>query len=87
MTAVGAKKMVAKGKDETQVKTSGVFDYIGDLKVELKKVTWTSKDELKVYTKIVVVSTFFFGMGTFLSDVFIQNVLKGMSALVKMIGG
>lgn len=86
MTAIGAKKM-AVSKEDTPKRFSGAFDYVGDLKAELKKVNWTSKDELLVYTKIVVISTFVFGMGTFFCDVFIQSVLTGLSTVVKMIGG
>ncbi len=38
------------------------FDFVGDIKSEFSKITWTSKQELTVYTKIVVGATFIFGM-------------------------
>lgn len=86
MTAIGAKKMGAV-KEETPGALKRVFNYVGDVKAELKKVTWTTQDELKVYTKIVVLATFLCGMGTFLADVFIQGVLNGMSMIVRLITG
>jgi preprotein translocase subunit SecE len=65
------------------VKTS----YITELKEELKKVTWTTKDELILFTKIVVGSTFALGLGIYGVDLFIKGVLKGFGALVHLIFG
>ena len=63
------------------------FDFIGDVKGEMKKITWTTQDELRTYTKIVVASTFVCGMSIFLIDVFIQNMLQGLGTLVRLISG
>jgi preprotein translocase subunit SecE len=63
------------------------IEFVGDVKQELKKVDWTSKEELKVYTKIVLASTFLFGMLVYIIDLVVQGVLGGISFLVKaMIG-
>ena len=87
MTAIGAKKMGAKEDSPSQSGFSKVFDYVGDIKVELKKVTWTSQEELRAYTKIVVAATFVFAMGTFATDVFIQSILTGLNNVVRLITG
>jgi preprotein translocase subunit SecE len=68
---------------ESQVKRS----FIKELKEELKKVSWTSKKELILSTKIVVGSTFVFGFGVYLVDLLVQGSLNGLHALVfKVIG-
>jgi len=61
--------------------------YIRELKEELKKVTWTTKDELVFCTKVVVGSTFVFGIGIYLIDLVIKGVLNGFGSLVHLIFG
>ncbi len=61
--------------------------YIREFKEELKKVSWTSKEELFLSTKIVVGSTFVFGFGVYLVDLVVQSSLNGLHSLVfKVIG-
>lgn len=64
-----------------------VVNFVGEVKQELKKVEWTSKDELTAYTKIVLASTFIFGMFVYFIDLFIQGFLGGINLLVKFITG
>ncbi len=44
-------------------KKKRVFSYVQELKEELKKVSWTTKEELKFSTKVVIGATFFLGLG------------------------
>ena len=61
--------------------------YVRELKEELKRVSWTSKEELFLSTKIVVGATFMFGLGIYLVDLVIQGSLNGLHTLVfKVIG-
>lgn len=62
-------------------------DLIEDIKRELKSVTWTSKEELKVYTQIVVVATFVFGMGVYFVDLIIQSALNTLTWITRLITG
>lgn len=64
-----------------------VVTFVGDVKQELKKVEWTNKEELKSYTKIVLVSTFLFGMFIYFIDLIIQGFLGGINMLVKFFTG
>lgn len=64
-----------------------VVEFVGDVKQELKKVEWTNKDELRGYTKIVLASTFIFGMFVYFIDLFIQGFLGGINLLVKFFTG
>jgi preprotein translocase subunit SecE len=71
-------------QEETKPKKAS---YITELKEELGKVTWTTKDELITFTKIVVGSTFALGLGIYGIDLLIKGVLKGFGALVHLIFG
>ena len=64
-----------------------IRDFIADIKQELKKITWTSPDELRAYTKIVVATTFIFGLGIYVVDLLIQMVLNGLGYFIRLIGG
>lgn len=61
--------------------------YINELKEELKKVTWTTKDELILFTKIVIGATFSLGLGIYGVDLLIKGVLNGFGALIHLIFG
>lgn len=79
-------------QEETQGGTQGErrpvkTSYISELKTELKKVTWTTKDELVLFTKVVVGSTFALGLGIYAVDLVIKGVLNGFSALIHLIFG
>jgi len=54
---------------------------------ELSKISWTTRKELIVYTKVVVISTFVFGVGIYFADLVIKSVLDSLAALVRIIGG
>ena len=62
-----------------------LFNSIQELKAELKKVSWTTKDELKLSTKIVVGATFLFGIGIYLFDLVIKGCLDFVALVVHFI--
>lgn len=62
-------------------------EWLGGIKDEFRKITWTSPEELKVYTKIVVGATFFFGMGIYFMDLLIQGFLNGLALAIRLIAG
>jgi preprotein translocase subunit SecE len=61
--------------------------FLGDVKSEFKKITWTSPEELVSYTKIVVAATFLLGMGIYVMDLAIQLCLAGLGVVLRLIGG
>ena len=63
------------------------LNFIQELKVELKKVSWTSQEELKTYTKVVIASTFFFGFGIYFADLGIKGTLDTVSLLGRLLFG
>jgi preprotein translocase subunit SecE len=72
--------------DGMRNKRSGA-SYIQDLKEELKKVSWTSQEELRFATKMVVMTTLFFGIGIYLVDFLIKGSLEMIRAVIHFIFG
>lgn len=64
-----------------------LFTYIQELKEELKKVSWTTMVELRFSTKMVVLTTVFFGLGIYLVDFFIKGSLDSIRAGLYFIFG
>jgi preprotein translocase SecE subunit len=61
--------------------------YFREVQNELKKVTWTSKEELLFCTKAVIVATFFCGLSIYAVDLGIRGLLDLASNIVRMIFG
>jgi preprotein translocase subunit SecE len=75
-----------KTKEATEPKKR-LRDVVADIKTELRNISWTSKEELQVYTKIVVGATFFFGMGIYFVDLIIQGALNTLALLTRLLLG
>lgn len=68
---------------EKKKKTS----YFHDVVAELKKVSWTSKEELIFGTKVVIMGTFLFSFAIYGVDLIIRTLFNGISAFFQMIFG
>lgn len=77
-----------KHRDEDQAM---VFErakhFVEDVKGEIHRITWTNRDELFFYTKIVVCSTLFFGLAIYALDLIIQTILNSLTYLMHIISG
>ena len=62
-------------------------NYISGVKDELKKVSWTTKEELKLFSKIVIGATFTFGIGIYIADLVMKGALDGLGLIVRSIWG
>ena len=69
--------MLEKVKDAPR----NLITFYGDVKVELKKVTWPSKKEVYATTLIVIVTVFCFGIYLFVVDFFLQNIVQQIFGL------
>jgi preprotein translocase subunit SecE len=80
---------VKKAQAETESLGSArkAQDFVAEIKSELTKIDWTSPEELRVYTKIVVVATFLLGIGIYIVDLTIQAVLGLLGFVVHWISG
>jgi preprotein translocase subunit SecE len=61
--------------------------YFREVQNELKKVTWTSREELFSSTKAVILATFVFGFAIYLADLGIRSILDGVGSLARLIFG
>lgn len=79
---------IKKAQNVSEVKSKkGVTEFGREVKDELRKVDWTSKEELIAYTKIVVVSMFLFGIVIYFIDMLIQGFLGGFNMIFKFFTG
>ena len=68
-------------------KKKSIFVFIQDLKGELKKVSWTTKAELVLSTKVAIGAIFLFGLGIYLIDLVIKGALDFIALIVHFIFG
>ena len=50
--------------------------FYGDVKTELRKVTWPSKKEVNGTTAVVIITVLFFGFYLFMVDVALRNLVQ-----------
>lgn len=93
MNLMETKKNAETTVPKPQTKMGGGFslhqakEFVGEVKAEIRRINWTSRDELVAYTKIVVAATFLLGMGIYVVDLMIQSSLMGLSTIVHWIWG
>lgn len=63
------------------------YEYFEEIKGEFTKISWTDGEEVFTYAKVVVGSTFVFGMLIYLADLVIHRMLGGFDALFRLIVG
>lgn len=80
-------KQTQSTSSSKKIESRKLVNFVGDVKQELKKIEWTSADELKAYTKIVLASTILFGLFVYLIDLGIQGFLGGLNLLIKFFTG
>lgn len=71
----------------SSLKKLGLREWIEGIKQEIKTIHWTSPEELRNYTKIVVGATFFFGMGVYIVDLLIHSVLNFLTWISRALAG
>jgi len=80
--------MTLNSKMETLITTKEKkLSYFRQVQQEFKKISWTSKEELILSTKIVIISTFMFGLGIYLVDILIRNFFSMIGNLARLITG
>lgn len=62
-------------------------EFVSEVKSEINKISWTTKEELFFYTKVVVIATFAFGLSIYALDLLIQAVLNSLNLISNFIIG
>ncbi|MBI3211619.1 MAG: preprotein translocase subunit SecE [Simkania negevensis] len=70
----------------SSVKKKNRESFIQAMKDEMKKVSWTGKEELTSLAKVVVVSIFVLGLSIYLIDLAIRGMLQGVGTLLYILG-
>lgn len=83
-TEVKTMDVKKQGREEqntqaTSLRRPRVREWIEEIKHEVKSIHWTSQEELRVYTQIVVGATFFFGMGVYIVDLMIHGTMNALT--------
>ncbi len=60
--------------------------FFRECKEELRRVSWTSKKELVLNTKIVVSSVFSLGIGIYVVDLVVRTALSGLAYIFGAFG-
>ena len=58
-----------------------IVKFVGDLKVEMKKVTWPGKNEVYGTTVVVLITVIIFGVYLFLVDSSLQVAINQLFSL------
>jgi preprotein translocase subunit SecE len=56
-------------------------NFLKEVKAEIKKVTWPSRNEVYSTTVVVILATFFFGFYLYFMDVIFSWVIKQIKSL------
>ncbi len=83
--SVSQKALAARSK-ASKLSKQKKSSFLRDLKEEMKKVSWTTKDELTTCTKIVLGSVLTLGLGIYVVDLSLKGTLDGIRALAHLIG-
>ena len=73
-------------KKAPQPSLKKIFDFIEDVKAEFMKVNWTNKEELREYTKVVVMVTLASGLMIYGVDIVIKSVLETINMILAFFG-
>jgi preprotein translocase subunit SecE len=55
-----------------------IINFVNDVVKEMKKVTWPTKDELKESTNVVIIVCLILAAFTYVIDMIITNLMKGI---------
>lgn len=58
-----------------------IFPFLREVRAEVKKVTWPSKNEVYSTTIVVILATFFFGFYLFFMDIIFSWVIAQIKSL------
>jgi preprotein translocase subunit SecE len=59
-----------------------IIPFFRDVRAEVKKVTWPSRNEVYSTTIVVIIATIFFGFYLYIMDLFFSWVIRGIKTLI-----
>lgn len=80
-------KSVAKKEDAKPVKKKKRFQFLRDVRAEMKRVTWPTRQDVLRWSGVVVVALLFFGIYVaILDNVIVTPILVGVSSIGSVLG-
>lgn len=74
---VGIKmEQLDSGSSSNSKSKSPKKNFLENLKTEIKQITWTSRSDLFLFAKIIVIATFGMGLSIYGTDLFIKGFLN-----------
>ena len=70
-----------------KISDNSVSNFFGDVKQELKRISWTKPDELKSYTKVVLAMVFIFGLSIYFMDLAASTILSKVGLIFRFLIG
>jgi len=61
--------------------------YFREVQKEIKKISWVSKKDLFMLTKVVLGATLICGFGIYLADITLQNALQAIYKIAHLVIG
>ncbi len=86
-TKLGQSRVSFDASQRQVRKQRSFFRFLQELKEELKKVSWTTKAELQLSTKVVICAVFILGLGIYLVDLIVKSGLDLIAQVVRFIFG
>ena len=77
----------SKKRAQAALKRKNREGFLQGLKDELKKVSWTTREELRLSTKVVIMATFVLGLGIYFADLVIKGCLDLIALTAQAIFG
>ena len=77
-------KSVSRSRDQRSMNLHSHFE---NLKEEFHKIEWTSKADVKIYTKVIMWTIFLFGMLIYLIDLTLRFFLNSFEFVFRSIFG
>ncbi len=79
--------MASNSKYMQSLQKKKKLNFFRAVQAELKKVSWTTKEEIITFTKIILGATFVFALAIYFADLIVRSTLNFISLISKLIIG
>jgi preprotein translocase SecE subunit len=74
-----------QGQSQGRIRLSGAVKFFGEVKQEMRRISWTSGKELRASTKIVLIALLVSGFATYAVDLILQGGIASLNAIARWI--
>jgi preprotein translocase subunit SecE len=81
--ATGEPNALERALDRIRIKWREMTQFFHEVRVEMRQVTWPSRDDVRSTTFVVIATVFFFGLYLFLVDMGVSRLVTQVIAYFK----